>query len=44
MGVTALGDSLQDAISKAYAQVERIHFDGQQVRRDIGQKGLKHLS
>ena len=44
LGVTALGDSLQDAISKAYAQVERIHFDGQQVRRDIGQKGLKHLS
>ena len=27
-----------------YDKVDKIHFDGQQVRRDIGAKGLKHLS
>lgn len=43
LGVTAVGDSLQEAIDKAYANVRRISFDGQQVRFDIGAKGLRHL-
>ena len=43
LGVTAVGDSLQEAIDKAYANVRRISFDGQQVRSDIGAKGLRHL-
>ena len=34
---------LKSAIEKAYDNVKRIHFDGQQVRSDIGAKGLKHL-
>lgn len=43
LGVTAVAPDLKGAIDKAYANVDRIHFDGQQVRRDIGAKGLKHL-
>lgn len=43
LGVTAVAPTLQEAISKAYKNVHAIHFDGQQVRSDIGAKGLKHL-
>lgn len=43
LGVTAVAGDLKSAIKKAYANVKRIHFDGQQVRSDIGAKGLKHL-
>lgn len=41
LGVTAGGATLQTAIDNAYAAVEKIHFDGMQYRKDIGQKGLK---
>ena len=34
--VTALGDDLETAISRAYAGVEKIHFDGAHYRTDIG--------
>ncbi|MDY2965303.1 MAG: phosphoribosylamine--glycine ligase [Megasphaera massiliensis] len=44
LGVTAVAPDLKSAIEKAYDKVDKIHFDGQQVRRDIGAKGLKHLS
>jgi phosphoribosylamine--glycine ligase len=37
LGVTALGDTLADARRKAYAAVERIHFEGAQYRTDLGQ-------
>ena len=43
LGVTALGATLQEAIDQAYANVRRISFDGQQVRQDLGAKGLRHL-
>ena len=43
LGVTAVAPDLKSAIEKAYDKVDQIHFDGQQVRRDIGAKGLKHL-
>ncbi|MEO1007576.1 MAG: phosphoribosylamine--glycine ligase [Planctomycetota bacterium] len=36
LGVTALGGSLAEARDRAYAAIDRIHFDGMQVRRDIG--------
>jgi phosphoribosylamine--glycine ligase len=36
LGVTALGETLEDARQKAYANVERIHFEGAHWRRDIG--------
>jgi phosphoribosylamine--glycine ligase len=36
LGVTALGISVAQARSKAYAAVDRIELSGKQVRRDIG--------
>jgi phosphoribosylamine--glycine ligase len=44
LGVTARGANLSDAIARAYAAVEKIHFDGMQYRRDIGAKGLPRQS
>ena len=43
LGVTALGDSLQEALNKAYAAAEKIHFDGMICRRDIGRRALDVL-
>ena len=40
LGVTARGESLQQAIDKAYAAVAHIRFDDMHYRRDIGRKGL----
>jgi phosphoribosylamine--glycine ligase len=42
LGVTALGHDLADARQRAYAAIEKIHFDGMQFRKDIGVKGLRH--
>jgi len=39
--LTALGDNLRGARSRAYDAVERIRFDGMQYRRDIGHRALK---
>lgn len=36
LGVTALGKTLDEALDKAYAAVEKIHFDGAHYRKDIG--------
>jgi phosphoribosylamine--glycine ligase len=36
LGVTALGATLEAARAKAYANVERVHFEGMHYRRDIG--------
>ncbi len=36
LAVTAVADTLALALQRAYAGVERIHFDGMQFRRDIG--------
>jgi phosphoribosylamine--glycine ligase len=41
LGVTASGATLDLAISNAYAEVRKIHFDGMHYRTDIGKKGLK---
>jgi len=41
LGVTAGGDTLQDAIAAAYRAVGQIHFPGTQHRTDIGHKGLR---
>ena len=41
LGVTHSGATLQQAIVNAYAACDKIHFDGMQIRRDIGRKGLK---
>jgi phosphoribosylamine--glycine ligase len=36
LGVTAVGDNLESALSSAYAAVGKIDFSGMQYRRDIG--------
>ncbi|GAA5235824.1 phosphoribosylamine--glycine ligase [Verticiella sediminum] len=38
--VTALGDSVKLAQQRAYQAVDRIHFAGSQVRRDIGWRAI----
>ena len=40
LGVTAHADSLEAAHARAYAAIERIHFEGMQFRRDIGGRAL----
>lgn len=41
LGVTALGDTLENALKKSYDAVEKIHFDGAHYRRDIGKRALE---
>ena len=41
LGVTAFAEDLQSAIAEAYTAISRIHFDGMQVRRDIGHRALQ---
>ena len=43
LGVTALGDSVQDSINRAYQAVDRISWKGVQFRRDIGKKALGRI-
>ncbi len=44
LGVAARGKTLEEAINKAYADVEVIDFEGKYFRRDIGQKALHRPS
>lgn len=41
LGVTALGDALENALKKSYDAVEKIHFEGAHYRRDIGKRALE---
>ncbi len=43
LGVTALGDTLESAISNAYSRVDKISWPNKYFRSDIGKKGLAHL-
>ena len=43
LGVTALGDSLESAITNAYAAVDKISWPHKYCRKDIGQKGLSYV-
>jgi len=43
LGVTALGNSVKKAISRAYMAASRITWDGVYYRKDIGQKALKRI-
>jgi len=43
LGITALGDSLESAISNAYAASEKISWPHKYCRKDIGKKGLTYL-
>ncbi|MBR4471877.1 MAG: phosphoribosylamine--glycine ligase [Erysipelotrichaceae bacterium] len=41
LGCSGIGESLQAAIDHAYAVVEKVHFENQYYRHDIGQRALK---
>ncbi len=43
LGVTALGDSLESAITNAYAVADKISWSHKYCRKDIGQKGLSYI-
>ena len=41
LSVTGLGETLQSALTRAYAGLDCIHFEGMHYRRDIGARALK---
>jgi phosphoribosylamine--glycine ligase len=43
LGVTALGETLQEAIYNAYSAIDKISWKSKYCRSDIGKKGLKYL-
>jgi len=43
LGVTSLGDGIEDAIKNVYQAVEKTKFDHCFFRRDIGAKALKYV-
>ena len=43
LGISALGDSLEEALSRAYVAADKIHFEGKYYRRDIGAKVLRRV-
>lgn len=40
LGVTAVADTLEEAVNEAYKKTEQIHFENQFYRQDIGKKAL----
>lgn len=42
LGVTGWDETIEAAIQKAYAGADLISWNGMQMRRDIGQKALRH--
>ncbi len=44
LGVTALGNSVEEAIAKAYQAVAKISWDGVYCRKDIGRKAIRRMS
>ncbi len=40
LGVTGLGDSLDDALAVAYSAIDEIEFEGMHYRRDIGHRDM----
>ncbi|MHC4172077.1 MAG: phosphoribosylamine--glycine ligase [Planctomycetota bacterium] len=43
LGVTALGQTIDDAKTRAYRAVDKIKFDGAYCRRDIADKAIKRI-
>lgn len=43
LGVTAVADTLGEAVEKAYAEAEKVHFENEFFRRDIGTRALAAL-
>jgi phosphoribosylamine--glycine ligase len=40
LGITSVGDTLEEALTKAYAAIKPISFEGMQYRTDIGKSVL----
>lgn len=43
LGITAKGNSLEEAVERAYKAVNKINFDGMHYRKDIGKRALMAL-
>lgn len=43
LAVTALGRDIPRAIDRVYREIGKVHFEGAQFRKDIGQKALSRL-
>ncbi len=43
LGVTALGNTIKEAIDRAYDAVSKISWEGMHYRTDIGKKALKYI-
>ncbi len=43
LGVTALGNTLEEALEKSYDAINKIHFENAHYRKDIGQRALNAL-
>jgi len=43
LGVTAIADTLEEAVGKAYVYTKKVHMDNSFYRNDIGQRALKAL-
>ena len=43
LGVTAIGETIQEAVKTAYAAADLIHWEGSWYRRDIGYRALCRL-
>lgn len=40
LGVTAVGESLQECLTRVYGAIDRVQFEGMYFRRDIGARAL----
>ncbi len=40
LGISAIGNTLEEALAKAYKAIEKISFEGMQYRKDIGKSAL----
>lgn len=40
LGVTSIGENIEEAIQNAYSSIEKVKFDGMYYRKDIGLKAL----
>lgn len=43
LGVTAVADTLKEAVDEAYKKMDKVHFDNMYYRKDIGARALKAL-
>ena len=41
LGVVATAETLEEAVKKSYANVEKVHFENAYYRRDIGKRALE---